>query len=65
MLARWHVMGQNFLYQGVPKSLDYNVLWSIGDCLADNRAKNDHFLEKKMIFEVKKFQFFLDLAKCP
>ena len=63
MLARWHLIDQNFLYQGVVKSLDYNVQWSTGDCLADNRAKKDHFLGK-IDFWGKIFQFFLDLADC-
>ena len=56
-------MGQNFLYQGVAKSQNYNAQWSIGDCLADNRAKNDYLLEK-IDFWGKNFQFFLDLADC-
>ena len=64
MLARWHLMGQKFLSQGVVKSLDYNVQWSIGDCLADNRAKNDHFLEK-IDFWGKKISVFSRFGQVP
>ena len=56
-------MSQNFLYQGVVKSQDYNMQWSAGDCLPDNRAKKTIF-SKNLIFEAKIFQFFLDLADC-
>ena len=64
MLARWHLMGQKFLSQGVVKSLDYNVQWSIGDCLADNRAKNDHIL-RKIEFLGEKFSVFSRFGQVP
>ena len=64
MLARWHLMGQNFLYQGVAKSLNYNVQWSIGDCLADNRAKNDNFVGK-FDFRGENFSVFSRFGQLP
>ena len=57
-------MVKNFLCKDVPKGLDYNVQWSIGDCLADNRVKNDHFLEK-IDFWGKKISVFSRFGQVP
>ena len=58
------LIGKNILYWDEPKSLDYDVQWSIGICLADIRTKKCSFLEK-IDFWVEKFLVFCWLGHVP
>ena len=52
-------MVKSFLYRDVPKGLDYNVQWSIGDSLADNESFGGLFLDF-LVFDDENFPFLPD-----